>query len=112
MLDFLSGDVGHNFRQVIQALLHPPVGIFHETPTGLATHLYACHTGLSIFFAVFLNAQFQQFVHLGLLKVQQQYVRKFRKILPIRKAARFFQLENKIDAEIDAELAMTVPLIE
>ena len=48
----------------------------------------------------------------GLLKAQQQYVKKFKKILPIRKVARFFQLEHKIDAEIDAELAATVPLME
>ena len=48
----------------------------------------------------------------GMLKLQQQYVRKLKKILPVSKVARFFQLENKIDAEIDAELAATVPLIE
>ena len=47
-----------------------------------------------------------------LLKVRKQYVRQFRKILPIRKVFRFFQLENKIDAEIDVELARSVPLME
>jgi alcohol dehydrogenase YqhD (iron-dependent ADH family) len=47
-----------------------------------------------------------------LLNVQQEYVKKFKKVLPIRKVVRFFQLENKIDAEINAELAMTVPLME
>jgi hypothetical protein len=47
-----------------------------------------------------------------LLKVQKQHVRKFRKVLPVRKVARFYQLENKMDAEIDAELAVFVPLME
>ena len=47
-----------------------------------------------------------------LLKVQKQHVRKFRKVLPVRKVVRFYQLENKMDAEIDAELAVFVPLME
>ena len=47
-----------------------------------------------------------------LLKVQKQHVRKFRKVLPVRKVARFYQLENKMDVEIDAELAVFVPLME
>lgn len=47
-----------------------------------------------------------------LLKVQKQYVRKFRKVLPALKVVRFYQLENKMDAEIDAELAVFIPLME
>lgn len=52
--------------------------------------------------------QYQQ----DLLTVQKQHVRKFSKILPMRKVARFYQLENKMDAEIDAELAVFIPLME
>jgi hypothetical protein len=47
-----------------------------------------------------------------MLKLQKQHVRKFRKVLPMRKVVRFYQLENKMDAEIDAELAVFVPLME
>jgi hypothetical protein len=47
-----------------------------------------------------------------LLKVRKQHVGKFKKILPIRKVTRFYQLENKMDVEIDAELAAFIPLIE
>jgi len=47
-----------------------------------------------------------------LLKVQKQHVRKFKKALPPRKVVRFYQLENKMDAEIDAELAVFIPLME
>ncbi len=48
----------------------------------------------------------------GLLKVQTKYVSKFRKVLPVVKVARFYQLENKMDAEVDAQLAFVIPLIE
>lgn len=47
-----------------------------------------------------------------LLKVQKRYLRKFRKALPIRKVVRFYQLESKMDAEIDAQLAIVIPLMD
>jgi len=47
-----------------------------------------------------------------LLKVQKKYVRRFKKALPIRKVVRFYQLENKMDAEIDAQLAIAIPLMD
>lgn len=47
-----------------------------------------------------------------LLKVHKRYVRKFKKALPIRKVVRFYQLENKMDAEIDAQLAILIPLMD
>jgi hypothetical protein len=46
------------------------------------------------------------------LKVTKQYVRKFGRVLSMRKVVRFYQLENKMDAEIDAELAVFVPLMD
>ena len=47
-----------------------------------------------------------------LLKIQKRYLRKFRKVLPELKVARFYQLENKMDAKGDAQLAFFVPLVE
>lgn len=47
-----------------------------------------------------------------LLSTQKRYLPKFRGILPGLKVARLFQLENKINAEIDAQLAQAVPLME
>ncbi len=47
-----------------------------------------------------------------LLKIQEKFVRQFRKVLPALKVARFYQLENKMDAEVDAQLALFVPLVE
>lgn len=47
-----------------------------------------------------------------LLDVKMKYLPTFKKSLPALKVARFYQLENKIEAEIDAQLALAVPLIE
>lgn len=46
------------------------------------------------------------------LKLKNSYYKKFKKILPAGKAARFFQAENKIETMIDAQLAIEIPLIE
>ena len=40
------------------------------------------------------------------------YLDDFRKALPARKAARFYQLENKMDAELQSQLALIIPLID
>ncbi|HEX5042470.1 MAG TPA: hypothetical protein VFV75_06165 [Candidatus Polarisedimenticolaceae bacterium] len=42
--------------------------------------------------------------------VRQRHVKVFRKILPATKVARFVQIENKLDATIDHELAMAIPM--
>jgi len=47
-----------------------------------------------------------------LLDVQLKYLPEFRAVLPSLKVARLFQLENKITAEIDAQLALVVPLVD
>jgi hypothetical protein len=47
-----------------------------------------------------------------LLKLKKSYYKKFKKIIPIGQAARYFQIENKIDALISAKLAAEIPLIE
>ncbi len=47
-----------------------------------------------------------------LLDVQTNYLPKFMEALPALKVAQFYQLENKIRAEIDAQLAVVVPLID
>ena len=45
------------------------------------------------------------------LKLQKRWWKKFGKILPTRKAARYYQLENKLDAVVDVDLAGQIPLI-
>jgi hypothetical protein len=47
-----------------------------------------------------------------LLKIRKRYVRRFAKVLPMLKVARFYQLENKMTADVEAELALLVPLVE
>lgn len=46
------------------------------------------------------------------LKIRQSYLPKFRKVLPEIKVARFYQLENKIQAAINYDLAAGIPMIE
>ena len=46
------------------------------------------------------------------LSLKRSYVGKFRKILPPRKVARYFQIENKMDAIVAYQLSQVVPLAE
>ena len=46
------------------------------------------------------------------VKLKKQYYKKFKKILPTGKAVRYFQVENKIEALISAQLALEIPLVE
>ena len=46
------------------------------------------------------------------LNLEKDYVKKFKKILPTRKVARYFQLEHKLDAVIDYDLARSIPLLQ
>jgi hypothetical protein len=45
------------------------------------------------------------------LAVREKYVPRVRAVLPGQKAARFFQIENKLDAVVAASLASEIPLI-
>lgn len=47
-----------------------------------------------------------------ILSVQKKHLRKFRQILPPHKVTRFYQLENEMNAELDLQLALVVPLID
>jgi hypothetical protein len=47
-----------------------------------------------------------------ILKIKKKHLKDFRKVLPARKAARYYQLENKMDAELEGQLSLVVPLID
>jgi vacuolar-type H+-ATPase catalytic subunit A/Vma1 len=47
-----------------------------------------------------------------LLKLEKSYYKKFKKILPVKKAALYFQAENKIASLINAEMALEIPFID
>ena len=47
-----------------------------------------------------------------ILKLEKQYYKKFKKVLPTGKVVRFFQAENKIETMINAQLALEIPLVE
>ncbi len=46
------------------------------------------------------------------LSVRGDYVKKMGKVLPPKKVARFFQIENKLDSVIQYELASEIPLVK
>ncbi len=43
-------------------------------------------------------------------RLKAKYLPKFKQVLPARKVVRFYQLENKLDLAILAELAQEIPL--
>ena len=47
--------------------------------------------------------------HVALLKA---YVPRFQKVLPARKAARLYQIENKVRALVNYDLARQIPLVK
>ena len=46
------------------------------------------------------------------LKLMKSFLPKFRKVLPEKKVARYYQLENKIDAVVNYGLAKQIPLVK
>jgi hypothetical protein len=45
-------------------------------------------------------------------KVRQSYLAKFRGVLSDKKVARYYQLESKIDAVLEFEMARRIPLVQ
>ena len=46
------------------------------------------------------------------LKLKSSYIGKFGRVLPMKKVARYFQIENKLEAAVDYELAGRIPLMK
>ncbi|MGZ6225132.1 MAG: hypothetical protein ACXWMH_06480 [Syntrophales bacterium] len=46
------------------------------------------------------------------LKLKNEYLPMFRKVLSEKKVARYYQLENKIDAVVNYEVAKVIPLVK
>ena len=44
--------------------------------------------------------------------LMKSFLPKFRKVLPEKKVARYYQLENKINAVVNYELARQIPLVK
>ncbi len=47
-----------------------------------------------------------------MLEIQTAYAKKIGKVLPGRTVARFFQIENKMDAIVNYEMAGEIPLVK
>ena len=48
----------------------------------------------------------------AVLKIEQKYRKRFQKVLPISKVVRLYQLESKLQAEVDIAFANLVPLFD
>lgn len=46
------------------------------------------------------------------LSLVETYVEKFGAVLPPKRVARFFQIENKLNAVVDYEIAAEIPLVK
>ena len=46
------------------------------------------------------------------IKVKKAFVRKFKKVLPAKKVARFYQVDNRLDLLLNLQIAKGVPLVE
>jgi Spy/CpxP family protein refolding chaperone len=46
------------------------------------------------------------------LTIKKSYLKDFRDALPARMAARFYQIDNKIEIELEYQLSLVVPLID
>jgi hypothetical protein len=51
-------------------------------------------------------------IQVDILNIKKEYLSDFRKALPARKAARFYQLENKMELGLESQLSMIIPLID
>lgn len=51
-------------------------------------------------------------VDIEILKIRKSYIKKFSKVIPATKVAKFYQAENKIKALVDYELAKSIPFLE
>jgi hypothetical protein len=57
-----------------------------------------------------MNTYFE--VQQAILKKRQDYMKRFGEVMSGIKVMRFFQLENKVQAEVNAALAVTIPLAD
>jgi opacity protein-like surface antigen len=46
------------------------------------------------------------------VKLQEKYLPKFQKVLPMTKVARYYQIENKVRAVVEYDIASQIPLAE
>ena len=46
------------------------------------------------------------------VKLQEKYVPKFEKVLPMTKVLRYYQIENKFRAAVDYEVTSQIPLVD
>lgn len=100
------------------AAFWPVYGRYQQEISGIGDRMAALIQEYTTHFGDLSNEKALQLVqdYLGLeaerVKVRQTYLPEFAKVLPGRTVARFYQIENKMDAVLRYELASTIPVIE
>ncbi len=51
-------------------------------------------------------------IEMSLMKVRKEYIDRFKRIMPSVKVVRFYQVESKLDAVVNFQLAAQIPLME
>ena len=51
-------------------------------------------------------------VEQDLISLEKQYFKKFLKIMPGKKAMRYFQVESKVKTLVEAQMALEIPLVD
>jgi hypothetical protein len=46
------------------------------------------------------------------LELRRNYVKKFKKVLPVIKVVRLYQIDSKLNAVLDFQLAAQIPLVQ
>ncbi len=46
------------------------------------------------------------------IKVKKKFVSKFKKVMPAKRVARFYQVDNRLDLLLNMQIAKGVPLVE
>jgi hypothetical protein len=46
------------------------------------------------------------------MKLRKSYAGKFEKVMPAKKVARYYQIENKLDIAVQYEAATSIPLVQ
>ena len=59
---------------------------------------------------MFVDARME--IETAYLAIEKKFLAQFRTVLSSLKATRFYQLENKINAESEAQLAQAIPLVD
>lgn len=97
-------DLYDKYQKDIKKLGKKRIALIEEYAKAYKSKSLTDNQALSLLNAYLLNEQMR-------LRGLNAYIQKFKEIIPPKKAIRLFQVENKMNAIINYELAAQIPLI-